>query len=481
MNTNKNKLKLWGTRQASLNMVYPWSPGVIFELEKYFGMGYTQQLGYFKKELFHWAEDFERLHEMGEYILQKCLKDKGYLGGVYKDWKKDTGVFFTKTKALGKMNLKDKTSEELLQIHNDIEEAYRGIIKGYVTDVMQMYLMENMKTRLSKCVSESNSKFNLYYAILTAPVDLSISAEEEIALLEMTKKSDREGLVRKHTEKYFWLGGNYAGRGCFDEKYFIVKLEDNLQKTKEEIDKEINNKRLVLAKAEEDKQKAIKELNLDEEFKEVIKILERIAIFHDERKESLVAPVYYRIPLKDEIAKRFGITRFDLNWLIPEEIVGALDRGRLSDIDKDKIKKRCQKCAMYSTKEKSVVVVGKEVDELVDKLVEKEESDEVKGTTASTGTAKGIVRVLDSPKDIIKMEKGNILVASGTTPDYVPAMKLAGAIITNEGGITSHAAIVSRELNVPCIIGTKNATSILKDGDIVKVDANKGIVKILNK
>ena len=64
-----------------------------------------------------------------------------------------------------------------------------------------------------------------------------------------------------------------------------------------------------------------------------------------------------------------------------------------------------------------------------------------------------------------------------TTPDFVPAMKKAAAIVTEQGGITSHAAIVSRELGVPCVIGTKIATRVLKDGDLVEVDANKGIVR----
>ena len=63
----------------------------------------------------------------------------------------------------------------------------------------------------------------------------------------------------------------------------------------------------------------------------------------------------------------------------------------------------------------------------------------------------------------------------------VTASPGAGAIVTNQGGITSHAAIVSRELNIPCIIGTKIATKVLRDGDLVEVDANKGVVKIIKK
>jgi pyruvate, water dikinase len=66
-----------------------------------------------------------------------------------------------------------------------------------------------------------------------------------------------------------------------------------------------------------------------------------------------------------------------------------------------------------------------------------------------------------------------------TTPDYLPAMYKAGAIVTDEGGVTCHAAIVSREFDIPCIVGTQNATSILKDGDQVTVDAMNGKVVII--
>lgn len=105
----------------------------------------------------------------------------------------------------------------------------------------------------------------------------------------------------------------------------------------------------------------------------------------------------------------------------------------------------------------------------------------IKGRTAQPGSTTGIVKIVHSIADIKKIRPGNILVSISTNPDLMPALRIANAIITDEGGIISHAAIISRELNKPCIIGTKIATKVLKDGDLVKVDANKGIVKILKK
>jgi pyruvate,water dikinase len=102
---------------------------------------------------------------------------------------------------------------------------------------------------------------------------------------------------------------------------------------------------------------------------------------------------------------------------------------------------------------------------------------EISGQTAQPGLATGRVKIIIRAKDMKKFQKGDILVSVATDPDIVPAMKKAAAIVTEQGGITSHAAIVSRELGIPCIIGTKIATRVLKDGDIVEVDANKGIIK----
>ncbi|MBE8540223.1 pyruvate, water dikinase [Geoglobus acetivorans] len=100
----------------------------------------------------------------------------------------------------------------------------------------------------------------------------------------------------------------------------------------------------------------------------------------------------------------------------------------------------------------------------------------IKGLGASPGIGIGKVKVIFSEKEINKVEQGDILVTTMTTPDMVPAMKRASAIVTDEGGLTCHAAIVSRELGVPAVVGTKEATKVLKDGMIVTVDGEKGNV-----
>jgi len=104
---------------------------------------------------------------------------------------------------------------------------------------------------------------------------------------------------------------------------------------------------------------------------------------------------------------------------------------------------------------------------------------QINGAIANKGTAKGKVKIIFNRKQLNNFEEGEILVAPMTSPWYVPIMEKAAALITDEGGITCHAAIISREINKPCIIGTKFATKVLKDGDLVEVDANEGIVRKL--
>jgi pyruvate,water dikinase len=104
----------------------------------------------------------------------------------------------------------------------------------------------------------------------------------------------------------------------------------------------------------------------------------------------------------------------------------------------------------------------------------------VRGASAYKGSAAGRVRVVFTVADAEKVERGDILVTTMTTPNLIKAMDRAVAFVTDEGGILCHAAIVAREMKKPCIIGTGNATKVLRDGDMVEVDANSGeVVKMI--
>ena len=115
----------------------------------------------------------------------------------------------------------------------------------------------------------------------------------------------------------------------------------------------------------------------------------------------------------------------------------------------------------------------------VEAKIKNKQTKQLKGSIAYQGFVKGYVRILMGHDQIHLFQNGEILVSPMTIPDFLPAMKKAVAFVTDEGGILCHAAIVAREFKKPCIVGTKFATKILKDGDYVEVDANNGVVRLL--
>lgn len=117
------------------------------------------------------------------------------------------------------------------------------------------------------------------------------------------------------------------------------------------------------------------------------------------------------------------------------------------------------------------------------KTIKKTEIKEIKGVVAS-GKLKniiGVARIILSEKDFSKIKKGDILVTDETDASFLPAIAKARAVVTDLGGILCHAAIVSRELKKPCIVGTKTATQVLKNGNLIEIDVKNGTVKILKK
>ncbi len=171
----------------------------------------------------------------------------------------------------------------------------------------------------------------------------------------------------------------------------------------------------------------------------------------------------------------------DIPALTDEQIVRLAQYG--VKIEKHYGKPQDIEWAMDEKGELFVLQVRPETVHGAEQAIKTEETKEVvekdvivKGIGVSPGRVSGKVRVILNIKDISGFQKGDILVTEMTTPDWVPAMKVASAIITNLGGKTCHAAIVSRELGVPCIVGTENATKVLKDGELVTIDGQRGLV-----
>ncbi len=168
------------------------------------------------------------------------------------------------------------------------------------------------------------------------------------------------------------------------------------------------------------------------------------------------------------------------HFILPEDVFGNLDEAEL--------KKKANVVSKGYIYFHDQLVYGERYKDFLEKnnikLVEpKTETNTsvLRGVAASGGVVSGTVKIMLTFKDMNKVNEGDILVAPMTRPDFLPAMKKAAAFVTDEGGITCHAAIVSREMKKPCIIGAKIATKILKDGDLVEVDAENGVVTVIKK
>lgn len=173
------------------------------------------------------------------------------------------------------------------------------------------------------------------------------------------------------------------------------------------------------------------------------------------------------------ICEKTGLSQDEVFLLTTGEIRNILDE---KEPDRTTIAARSKGCALIRDKETWKWVTGDEFREWKD-IVEADEPQEIRGMPAFKGKAKGAVCKHLSWTDTTEVPPGAILVTGMTNPQMVPFLKNAAAIVTDEGGLTCHAAIISREMKIPCIVGTRVGTKHLKDGDMIEVDANAGIVR----
>lgn len=158
---------------------------------------------------------------------------------------------------------------------------------------------------------------------------------------------------------------------------------------------------------------------------------------------------------------------------------GSVSSRELLDILEERLTRGCFIFRDQVLPLSELVRVKRENNFSLEKVLTDHSATEVLGTTAHPGIARGHVKILFGTEDTNKIVEGDVLVAPMTKAGYLPMMERAAAFVTDEGGVTCHAAIVAREMKKPCIIGTRVATQVLKDGDLVEVDADNGLVRVV--
>ena len=216
------------------------------------------------------------------------------------------------------------------------------------------------------------------------------------------------------------------------------------------------------------------------EEKKVVAFYQEMLYLKDKRDDYRRTAFYYiHKNLLQHIAYKIGIPLIDLAYLTVKE--AKKYKGNEHVLQRE-IKRRKEAYVVEIINGETKIYSGKDCrkDFIVDDDI-REERRLIKGIIGFPGKVQGTVQIIHSRGAVKGFRKGNALVAITTNPEYILAMQEAVAFITNEGGITCHAAIIAREMKKPCIIGTKIATKVLKDGDLVEVDANRGVVKIIKK
>jgi phosphohistidine swiveling domain-containing protein len=336
--------------------------------------------------------------------------------------------------------------------------------------------------------------------LLTTPTDPSFAKRQELKFLSLIRTiqkdkelpeifnlGDTKGIERnlqgrdiladiiEHAEEFGWIPFDYIGPDLWETEHFIDAISTFIKQGKD-AENEIKRIEREDAILKERQLKAKQSLQIDDSTYRLFKDSRLLMLLQDMKKEiSSKAHVWLQKRLLTEISNRTGIETRLLRNLTEKEF-GELLSGKPMNIES--LRERAERSVLVMENGEFSVLLGEEARDYERMFtISFEDLNEVKGTVASLGKAHGTARVLASAKEIGRVREGDILITTMTTPDYVPAMKKAAAIVTDEGGVTCHAAIVARELGIPCVIATRIATKIFKDGEEVEVDAVHGIVK----
>jgi phosphohistidine swiveling domain-containing protein len=277
----------------------------------------------------------------------------------------------------------------------------------------------------------------------------------------------------KAAKKLSYIYINYSDQKSEKEIKSLLSTID-LKKEKIEIAKYFHEKK-------KDREQYNKWLNILPNFeRKIVKYIQFVQQEKDIRKDYAAKINALIFQIAEEIGKRAGLNQKYINLLTYEDFLNGINW--ISKNKKNIINREKRSIFFVDGSGNSYFEFFKAKQNPKEKLHKKidKQITELKGSPAMKGKVIGRARIVLNVHRA-NLKEGEILIASMTRPEFLPLIKKAGAIITDEGGITSHAAILSRELKKPCIIGTKNATCVIKNGDMIEVDAKKGIIKIIKR
>jgi len=443
------------------------------------------------------------------YYDKEELKNAINVGDKVINNYKEVKEFIKKTKTA-----KDK----LLKISRDIyskdlslinDKELKDIYKEYFNSFINLLAYYNLSRpdylikidqKIKKVIASKEFDLNKrdeLFEKITKPISNNILIEHEIAQLKfalcmLDKDKDLNKKLSDLIKNYSWIS-TQENNPSLDESYYIREAKKFLSLGREGLKKRINDLENKPTLELNNKKDIAKKYKLSDSFLKLTKSVSGLAELRLNIRFWWTESSYRASNLFKELNKRIGLRdKKFIHWyyseyLLEEEVYNSLD-GEIK-ISKKEVESRIKKSLILMIDKKVEFFSGEKAVKKESKYIFKKDYSKIKtlkGQTANRGIVRGRVWVI-SPETLNQVEKANkmkkdhILVAAMTRPQFIEGINKAKAILTDEGGITCHAAIISRELSKPCVVGTKIATKVLKDGDLVEVDANKGIVKIIKR
>jgi len=445
------------------------------------GEGVKKYFTWFEKDLGRMVYIMKEFEKEADFLSQKMLRDPVWALKVLGDIEKWSSRFFEAARRFRNLRFAGFSNHQLISSFEKVLKWHTlshgvGSSLSWHADANGERVSRGLLAIIQKRIKENLSKVSTaeVFTILSSPEKESGLKKEEKALLKLViKKADSVDLCR-HANKYEWLNYQYKGP-AFPFSYFADRFGSlNPAKAKRllsEIERRDQNTR-------EQKRKLVKELNLNSQERSLVKMAQEMVFIKDYRKESLYHGMYCYEPFFREIARRFALSIDQVRTMHWWEIVSLLRSDR---VDVDELNERMKQAVYFVSRDSYKIYTGARAGKFLSQIkwqyVKKRIGNEFHGSCAYPGKVRGRVKIINIPQDMSKMRKGDILVAHNTNPNLVPAMKIAKALVSGAGGLTCHTAIIARELRIPSVVGIPGIDKILKDGDKVEVDSNKGIVR----
>jgi len=465
-------------RRTSMSFSMAWTDGLFNKMKKIYGI--SIQTSWYNDITYGVYHPKEELMMLGKAMAQKITQNKNFINSDIRLCQKTCDGLVSFSRKISSLNLPNFTNKQLINWLRHFYQKYANVF-AYMASP---HGIENFfESQIKKTVTNEKE-----LRILLSPISTKDKERDEALIIaDYAKKhgfnKNFYKLLDKHCQNYCWLPLFSIYAQPLTQEYFeseIKNILDRVKNPKKEILKlhkeELRVKRQI--------QKIFTKLNANRFLIDQVNFFQEYISLRTYRKNAVSQAQYYHLPLFYEAGNRLGLNKVDVKLFSHEELILALS-GKLSRKDiKSLLTERNKGWALLMLNGKVKIFTGtKNIIETIERyrIIAPSSAMQrvVKGSIACRGKATGQVKIIKKISELSKVEKGDILVTKMTTPDYVVAMQKAAAIVTDEGGITCHAAIVSREFNIPCIIGTKNATQILSDNDLVEVDALAGVVRVI--